>query len=103
MDVAHGNPCVEWHVSNHWLEKWKNAAYKVSFWSPIFHAAGSEWQLAVYPNGWSQEGVALWEVWYKSDESDKKEMNLGYYVDIMALKHSQMNLDKTLAKEDKYI
>eukprot|EP01083_Nonionella_stella_P299920 1021290_1 len=31
-------------------------------------------------------------------------MNLGYYVDIVALEHSQMNLDgTTLAKKDKYI
>eukprot|EP01083_Nonionella_stella_P170359 579582_1 len=104
MDVAHGNPCVEWHVSNHWLDQWKNAAYKAVFRSPIFHAVGSEWQLVVNPNGLATEGAANLEVWYQSDESDKKEMNLGYYVDIVALEHSQMNLDgKTVAKKDKYI
>eukprot|EP01083_Nonionella_stella_P203843 743493_1 len=94
MDVSDANTYFEWKVNNYWMQKWKDAKYKKTFWSPSFNAVGAKWRLNICPNGWATEGTASLIIKCNSIESeDEKEINVCHYVEIKALNYCQICFD----------
>eukprot|EP01083_Nonionella_stella_P135745 412900_1 len=82
---------LEWNISGALMQQFKSAQYKKTFYTPRFKAVGGEWQLAICPNGYQTEGIALLRIWCKTIESE--EVNVCYYVDSTSLEYSQMDCD----------
>eukprot|EP01083_Nonionella_stella_P150353 478871_1 len=99
MDVSDANTYFEWKVNNYWMQKWKNAKYKKSFFSPRFNSIGGKWKIGIYPNGWTKEGTADLDISCKSIESDEKEINVCHYGEIKALNYCQISFDGKRVKK----
>eukprot|EP01083_Nonionella_stella_P199108 730381_1 len=93
------NHYFEWKLSNHLMQKSKDARHRAVFASPLFNAIGGEWYLIIYPNGRKTKGIASLDIVCLSIESDEKEMDVSYYVDISALGYCQINIDGNAVKE----
>eukprot|EP01083_Nonionella_stella_P170604 580948_1 len=98
MDVCHGNTYFEWEINNRWMQKWKTAKHKNIFYSPMFNAAGAEWQLILCPNGWDTEGTARLEIRCQSIESDKEKINVCQFIEIEALNHCEIHFNGNTVK-----
>eukprot|EP01083_Nonionella_stella_P311813 1113099_1 len=92
---------IQWKITGDLLNQFKNAKYKKVFRSPIFSAIGCEWKLVIAPNGFNTEGIAHLQIKCKSIESGQEELIRSYYVEIMALNHSQNNFDGNTFKKGK--
>eukprot|EP01083_Nonionella_stella_P182707 658077_1 len=99
MDVSDANTYFEWKVNNYWMQKWKSAKYQKGFLSPTFNAIGGEWNIGIYPNGWTKEGTADLDIRCTSIESDEKEINICHYIEIKALNHCQLCFDGKRVKK----
>eukprot|EP01083_Nonionella_stella_P126195 381827_1 len=99
MDVSDDKTYFEWKVSHHWMRRWKNAQYKDSFSSPLFTSIGAEWQLRIYPNGWSTDGEAELDIVCHSSESDEKEINFSHFIQIESMNYGQAYFDGNTIKK----
>eukprot|EP01083_Nonionella_stella_P190155 704392_1 len=103
MDVSDDNTYFEWKVNQHWMQRWENAQYKHDFYSPMFNAIGAEWQLRIYPNGWTTRGDAALYIYCVSIETDEKEMAtiiaFSHYIDIESMNYCQIHFDGNTIQE----
>eukprot|EP01083_Nonionella_stella_P114489 338584_1 len=100
MDVSDDKTYFEWKVNHHWMQRWKNAQYKHSFSSPMFNAIGAEWQLRIYPNGWSTDGEAELDIVCQSIESDEKEIMFSHFIAIESTNFCETHFDGNTIEKD---
>eukprot|EP01083_Nonionella_stella_P044380 119488_1 len=62
---------------------------------------GGEWHFTIVPNGWDTEGIGHLQITCNSIESGQEELIRSYYVEVMALNHSQNNFDGNTFKKGK--
>eukprot|EP01083_Nonionella_stella_P136095 413944_1 len=94
---------IQWKITGDLLNQFKNAKYKKLFWSPTFKAIGGEWYFRIYPNGWSQEGVAALDIVCEAIESDVNHVHVCHFVESVTLNYSQVHLDGNSVEEDEAV
>eukprot|EP01083_Nonionella_stella_P154890 499623_1 len=92
---------IEWKITKHFLQTWKNAKKGDNFLSPWFNAIGYKWRLWIYPNGEHTEGTACLKI-LSHGLATGDCVSVCYYTDTIGLDSDvcQIGLEKTIKWTD---